>query len=613
MTFLQKIISLELKDYLSKITSDQDFLTRVKKIFTNKKNMSINNTILKTRIGKRIIPFLDTVLREKYNIKNDYSFGLIVYFLMQKFDLSLNEAISCVTDGSNDKGIDAVYIDDNLGEISIIQSEYKQNIKNVALGENKIRLTLNSIFDIFDGKISKNNTNPFLASKIQNIIDLATDNEGAIKTNIYFITNTEFPNNKLDNAEYRQSVGENRNYGVYWYDLLHILSLESESDQIFTTNIRIKADQYTQATDIGNIRGIVATISSSDLIKVYKDGGFDNVFQSNIRNYLGSKSINKKIYDTAINPIESKYFWFFNNGISLICNKYIITDSIPGQKNIEIINPQIINGGQTTKTLVNLENDIKNSLFPDEVANIFRNIKLLVRIYETEDINLIKQITIGTNTQNAISKQDLQANNETSQKVQSYFEEFSYGLEIKKNEYNTGSKKDLRKSLKYIATQDEVLQFYVSIFKERPHSAYISKTKAFEDYFKLIFSENNKNLDNLPLEYFRAFEIGYFIQNKIKSEDVSNGNSFLANSSIFLMYVIAQLEPNLKDVSKKVESFNLDKIYNEAKEITKSLVEKRREKEEYLYSNNKYFKTEECKKDFLIWQKFDKSNIFSKN
>lgn len=562
--------------------------------------MSINNTILSTRIEKRIIPFLDIELRKKYNIKNDYGFSLIVYFLMQKFDLSLNEAISCVTDGSNDKGIDAIYIDDNLAEVNIIQSEYLQNLDKIALGENKIRLTLNSIFDIMSGKITKSDVNSFLSSKIQNIIDLAGDVEGAIKINIYFITNTQFPNQRLDNVEYKKAISPDKNYGVYWYELENIIALETENNQIFTTNIKVKEDQYTQATDIGNIRGIVATISSTDLIKIYNEGGFDNVFQSNIRNYLGSKPINTKIYDTAKSPSEAKYFWFLNNGISLICDEYVMTDNIPGQKNIQIVNPQIINGGQTTKTLVNLENDIKNSLFPDEIADVFNNIQLLIRIYQTKDQSIINQITIGTNTQNAISKQDLQANNEISKKIQSYFEEQKYGLEIKKNEYNTGTKIESRKNLKYIATQDEVLQFYVSIYKEKPHNAYISKTKVFEDYFKLIFSESNKNLDILPQEYFRAFQLGYFVQNKIKTENVANGNSFLANSSLFLMYIMSQIEIKLKDITVLFSEIDLDIVYNRAKQITKDLVEARIQKEDRLYSNNKYFKTEECKKDFLI-------------
>jgi len=551
-------------------------------------------------VEKRIIPFLDTELRKKYNIKNDYGFSFIVYFLMQKFDLSLNEAISCVTDGSNDKGIDAMYIDDDLAEVNIIQSEYLQNLDKIALGENKIRLTLNSIFDIMSGKITKSDVNSFLSSKIQNIIDLAGDVEGAIKINIYFITNTQFPSQKLDNVEYKKAISPDKNYGVYWYELENIIALETENHQIFTTNIKVKADQYTQVTDIGNIRGIVATISSTDLIKIYKEGGLDNVFQSNIRNYLGSKPINTKIYDTAKNLSEAKYFWFLNNGISLICDEYLITDNVPGQKNIQIVNPQIINGGQTTKTLVNLENDIGGGLFLGRVADVFNNIQLLIRIYQTKDQRLINKITIGTNTQNAISKQDLQANNDISKKIQSYFEEQKYGLEIKKNEYNTGTKIESRKNLKYIATQDEVLQFYVSIYKEKPHNAYISKTKVFEDYFKLIFSESNKSLDILPQQYFRAFKLGYFVQNKIKTENAANGNSFLANSSLFLMYIMSQIEIKLKDTMVLFSEIDLDIVYNRAKQITKDLVEARIQKEDRLYSNNKYFKTEECKKDFLI-------------
>lgn len=573
--------------------------------------MSINNTILSARIEKRIIPYFNDKLIKKYNIKNNYGFGFIIYFLMQKFRLSLNEALFCVTDGSNDKGIDAVYIDDSLGEVHIIQSEYLQNLDKIALGENKIRLTFSSIFDIMSGKITKSDVNNFLSAKIQNIIDLASDREGAIKINIYFITNTQFPTQKLDNAEYREAISPDRNYDISWYDLSNIHRLETESRQIFTTNIKVKSDEYTWL-NIQNIQGVVATITSTELIKIHELGGLDNVFESNIRNYLGSKPINKKIRETAINQLESKYFWFLNNGISLICDECIISDNIPGQKNIKIVNPQIINGGQTTKTLVALKNEIenrneiKNSLFSESesesVSDLFRDIKLLIRIYQTKDKDLIKKITIGTNTQNAISKQDLEANNNFSQTVQSYFEELYFGLEIKKNEYNTGTKLSLKEKLQYIANQDEVLQFYVSIYKERPHNAYISKTKVFEDYFKLIFSEENKNLMNLPQEYFRAFEIGYFVQNKIKGEDISNGNNFLSNCSIFLLFVMSQIELKLKDTTIHLSDLDLEGIYSQAKKITKNLVEARIKKEDRLYSNNKYFKTEECKKDFLISQ-----------
>ena len=563
--------------------------------------MSINNTILSARIKNRIIPFLSEDIKARHNVKNDYSFGFIVYFLMEKFSLSLNEALFCITDSSNDKGIDAIYINDNLGEVHIIQSEYLQNLKKIALGENKIRLTLSSVFDIMSGKITRFDVNNFLSPKIQNIIDLATDLPSGIKINIHFITNTQFPDNKIDNVEYKKATSQDKNYRIEWYELEKVMGMENESRQIFTTNIKVKEDEYNWLY-IENIQGIVATISATELIKIYHEGGWDNVFESNIRNYLGSKPINTKIYDTAKNKTESKYFWFLNNGISLICDECNISQSIPSQKNIEIVNPQIINGGQTTKTLFKLKEDIESGFFQGDTLELFNKIKLLIRIYRTKNEELIKKITIGTNTQNAISKQDLEANNDISKLVQSYFEDHKYGLEIKKNEYNTGTKINLKQDLGYVATQDEVLQFYVSIYKEKPHNAYISKSKVFEDYFKLIFSEDNKGLAILPQEYLRAFEIGYFVQNRIKSEDISNGNSFLANCSIFLMFVMSQIEPKLKDITIDIGNLNLKSVYDNAKKITKELVEARIKKEDRLYSNNKYFKTEECKKDFLIFQ-----------
>ena len=555
--------------------------------------------LLNAKLKNRVLPYIDDDLRRKFNIKTDESFALIVYFLMAKFDLSVNEAILSITDGANDKGIDAVYIDDGLGEVNIIQSEYKNNPNKIALGENKIRLTLNSIFDILDGKITENDANPLLANKISHLIDLANDVIGALQINVFFITNTQFPENINQIPEIKQALGEERNYNLNWLSGGALYNLESESKTVFTSNIKVKEDKYTQATDIGDIRGIVATISALDLIKLFEEAGRDNIFEFNIRNYLGSKPINKNIKKTALDPNKSKYFWFSNNGISLVCDKYTIGTKNPGYKNIELKNPKIINGGQTTKTLVELYEDLKNQLDFQELIKPLDQVEVLMRIYETSDPALINQITINTNTQNAISKQDLQSNNQIAKKMQDYFEEQGYGLEIKRKEYITGTRSKKLSNLRFVATQDEVLQFYVSIYKEQPHKAYISKTKVFEDYFKLIFTENPD--DDLYLKYFRAFEIGYFVQNQVKKTDISNGNSFLTSGGIFLMYVMSQINPDIKNkFNTPISQSELNETFQKAKEVIKHLVQTRIDREKDLYSHNRYFKSEECKKDFIL-------------
>ena len=62
----------------------------------------------------------------------DPSRAFIVSYLEAKFDLADDDALDCIVDGSNDCGIDAVYIDndsDNDATVTLLQSKYHNSEK----------------------------------------------------------------------------------------------------------------------------------------------------------------------------------------------------------------------------------------------------------------------------------------------------------------------------------------------------------------------------------------------------------------------------------------------------------------------------------------------------
>ena len=81
----------------------------------------------------------------------------------------------------------------------------------------------------------------------------------------------------------------------------------------------------------------------------------------------------------------------------------------------------IINGGQTTVTLSN--------------ANIYDNTRILLKIYNLSDDEIIAKITEGTNSQNPINFRDLKSNNPIQKIIQDYFKDNGILLEIKGGEF----------------------------------------------------------------------------------------------------------------------------------------------------------------------------------
>ena len=144
----------------------------------------------------------------------------------------------------------------------------------------------------------------------------------------------------------------------------------------------------------------------------------------------------------------------FNNGISIVCDFYEVSD-FSATCRLKIVNPLIVNGGQTTKALYSLK----------ESKKLSQKISVLTRIYETQQDHLINKITEGTNTQNSISLRDIKSNQAVQKKVKDYFSNKGIFLDIKRD-LNSQQEKDNHRG--FIAN-DTLLQAYVS-FYQRPTS-----------------------------------------------------------------------------------------------------------------------------------------------
>ena len=221
------------------------------------------------------------------------------------------------------------------------------------------------------------------------------------------------------------------------------------------------------------LKGLICTVSAYEIAEIVNNDPEGYVFDANIRRFKGKAgAVNRDIYNTCSSLEEGYQFWFLNNGITIVCDNFDpVTD--PDNPHIKIKNLQIVNGCQTASTLALAAKDKK----------LPKDVRVLLRIYETAEISLVDKIVLTTNNQNRITARDLRANDSIQFDMERGFRKYNYYYERKSYQYK---KKD-NVSVKRIVVNELVAQSYLAIVLRKIADASRRKYKVWGDYYEQIF------------------------------------------------------------------------------------------------------------------------------
>lgn len=545
------------------------------------------NTIIKNKLEKIVFPILPSDIKcKKEQDKLSYAFNLFCVSTILDIDPQMTQ--SYITEGANDKGIDALYIDEENKNIYFFQSKYssvnrekKDYEDKKQIGEKEVEKVKNTVLDIMNGKEIVN-CNIRLREKIEEIRIAQKNALMPFNVKLYFISNTENKDAIHHNAINILKKNFVRDYIEYEDINLNDIFLYLSNNKNKKYDVTITANGQINASIIGGVNGYVFNLKATELIKIYETCGKDEILSNNLRYCLNSK-INDEIQDTIKNKDYCKFFWFFNNGISIISDTVYAPETFHdgnGNRKLKLVHPSIINGGQTTRSLYNIykeEPDLFN-------CNNIDSIQVLVRVYQTDWPTLIQKITKGTNTQNSIIIRDLKANNEIQNRIKEYFLDNDVFLETKRGEFND---KDYK-----IIKNDAVFQMYISLYEKKPHIAKNTKTSIFEKSFDFIL-DKAKDDEKLAKKFFRSYEIWKIVydkQNK-SSKDFLDKNIFILHSTFALMYLLSLLNPHLLDTDIEIDCKKFDSNYDEAINMLRNIVEYKTTTLKNKYNNNIFFKS----------------------
>lgn len=454
---------------------------------------------------------------EKLN--NARSRAFIHLYLKVKFGvLSFIDREDCITDGPQDGGIDAYYISEENKVIYFIQAKFRTTEDNFQDKDIEPQELLSmEVNRIVKGETCDETGNSYnkkvqaLIRKLPEILDIARyDYQVVILANV----------TKLKPAHLRKLVlgfpctvfDFNRCYEELVFPVVSGTFFQT-SDWPISINLankdfsssRISYPVQTKSVECDITVLFVPTIEIAKNFHKFKNA----ILKYNPRSYLGlsRNPVNREIART-IREQATNEFALFNNGITVISDETKINLTI-GQRDrgqLYLMNPQIINGGQTAYTLSQVYEDALAS--GENAEKIFGTKEVMLKVItvpnrdglnEAAVLDLIADISRATNSQTSVQEADRRANDRIHIGLQhKIFSEFGYFYERKRGEFFDGLRTGYISREKIIDRQDFIRACYASMGKP----AEASRTGQNALFRRQRFNSILGNLDQLPRMFF---------------------------------------------------------------------------------------------------------------
>lgn len=393
----------------------------------------------------------------------------VAWYLRNIHGLNTVEAKDCITDGANDKQIDAVYINNQDSTIYIIQGKF---MSGEYIDAEPVREVLSSWILVQDLDQLQDAANLKLKVKI-NEISAALDDDYEICFEL--ITTAKLTDQaQMDADAFSKKLSDseelNANFVVVDNEMLKVKYDEAlnKTNNYINFTFQLESGKYLEV-ELNGIRAVLAAIPLKDCVNIpgIKDG---RLFRKNVRQSLGnSNKVNKGIAKTI--KKEPGDFFFYHNGITAICSKIDIQN---GQLTVKDLN--IVNGCQSLSTIFSCGEAAKKSYG-----------YILFKFYEMANSEKADKITNSTNSQSAVKARDLRSNDKIVLSIKKNYEQtYPNGYMVTKRGENVDT---TRYDAGHIIQLTDLGKELIAWHSQRPTLSY-SETKIFDIYFNQLFKKD---------------------------------------------------------------------------------------------------------------------------
>jgi hypothetical protein len=432
-------------------------------------------------------------LKIKQDIKESYYLSypnegqrFIAWYLRNIHLRDLNETRSDITDGPDDKQIDAIYVDDNTNTIYVIQGKF---IGENSVDSSPLREVLSSWVQLKDIVRLQESGNKRLQQKLSEVA-LALEDEYDIEFELITtgkLTSSAQNDLKRFQTELEESDELQATLRLVDEDELkhrYDLALDKENPAI-NHKVNLDTGRFIKM-NLDGTAVVIAAIPLKECIRFpgIKDG---TLFQKNVRQSLGLNQVNKGIRSTIFN--SAKDFFFHHNGITALCSSMNLEGNVLSTRALSVVN-----GCQSLNTILSCSEKVKTQ----------ENSFVLFRFYEIPERNRADKISISTNSQSSVKARDLRSNDKRVLNLKrTYEQKYTQGYFITKRGEEAPA--DRNKSL--VVDMSLLGKWLMSWQSQRPNIAY-SENKIFDKYFDQIYRKEYlpENVEALSFWYQKVME-----------------------------------------------------------------------------------------------------------
>lgn len=434
--------------------------------------------ITKYQVYYRKLKDILNSIKDREGYPND-SLAFAHWFLKHQVGLDDQQIGEVIIDGNGDYGIDAVYLNDKKLHVYQFKFPTEKNI-NKEIEQGDILKTFNGFDALVDNKYKSGKANKsFIAMKeylrdeevYEFNINFVSYNKG-IKSN----ANVEVLRNRSSQYE------DDYDFRYKLYDRDTILNIFEKSQRNTSVDVKLTYKNMANSYAGENIESSVGVVNAAKLVESVKDE-LSVVFDENIRLYESDSKVNEGIYKTASGNDTSGMFYYYNNGITFICDDY---KNSPNNNTLFMKGASIVNGCQTVTTLARAYDD----------SRLRDDADLLVRVIKIKKYSERAKITKYLNSQTQIKESYFIANHPIVRDLREDLLKDNYYLERQTNELSHKQKYDSEylkgKELQVLKLSD-VIQRYTGYYVDKyAHIAKSGKGALFEnDNIEEILGEIN--------------------------------------------------------------------------------------------------------------------------
>lgn len=275
-----------------------------------------------------------------------------------------------------------------------------------------------------------------------------------------------------------------------------IASLYRKTQGSIETTINF-ANRVTLPAINGISEAYIGLLPFEQFIKIVSDDddSLINVFEDNVRDFQGSSNdVNTGIART-LNNEDSDLFSVLNNGITIVASAIS-----PTGDRFTIKDFQIVNGCQTS-----------NVLFNNRFSEYIKKVNVPVKIIATDDDEVKNRITLATNNQTPIKKEQLASLTAFQRSLEQYYNSYEGDARLyyerRSKQYNSDS--SIHKA-RIISVPYQIKSF-VAMFLNKPHQV--------TSFFGTIVNKLNEGQTQIfsPDHYFSPYYTSAFAYYKLEN------------------------------------------------------------------------------------------------